>query len=58
MKKIVIKEVTYKGRLITMFEDGFGQKLVIIDNNESKVYFSISDAKSVINGKKTMYEEF
>lgn len=36
MKKIVIKEVTYKGRLITMFEDGFGQELVIIDNTNPK----------------------
>ena len=46
--KKIIKEVSYKGHTITMFEDGFHQEFVIIDNDESKLYDSIADAKRVI----------
>lgn len=42
----VIKEVSYKGHTITMFEDGFHQEFAIIDGDESKLYDSIADAKS------------
>lgn len=58
MKKNTIKYVSYKGHTITMCEDGFGQELVVIDGNEDKIFFSIADAKRVINGKKPKYEEF
>ena len=50
--KNIIREVSYKGHAITMFEDGFHQKFVIIDNDESKLYDSIADAKRVIRGKQ------
>lgn len=36
----VIKEVSYKGHTITMFEDGFHQEFAIIDGDESKLYDS------------------
>ena len=54
--KNIIKEVSYKGHAITMFEDGFHQKFVIIDNDESKLYDSIADAKRVIRGEQPYYE--
>lgn len=36
--KNIIREVSYKGHIITVFEDGFHQEFVIIDNDESKLY--------------------
>ena len=41
---------------ITVFEDGFHQEFVIIDNDESKLYDSIADAKRVIRGEQPYYE--
>lgn len=35
--KNIIREVSYKGHIITVFEDGFHQEFVIIDNDESKI---------------------
>lgn len=52
----VIKEVSYKGHTITMFEDGFHQEFAIIDGDESKLYDSIADAKRVIRGEQPHYE--
>lgn len=52
----IIKEVSYKGHTITMFEDGFHQEFVIIDNDESKLYASIADAKRVIRDEQPKYE--
>lgn len=52
----VIKEVSYKGRTITMFEDGFHQEFAIIDGDESKLYDSIADAKRVVRGEQSHYE--
>lgn len=52
----IIKEVSYKGHTITMFEDGFSQKFAIIDGDESKLYDSIADAKRVIRGEQPKYE--
>lgn len=54
--KNIIKEVSYKGHIITMFEDDFHQEFAIIDNNESVLYGSISDAKRVIRGEQPYYE--
>ena len=54
--KNIIKEVSYKGHTITMFEDGFHQEFAIIDNDESKLYDSIADAKRVIRGEQPYYE--
>ena len=54
--KNIIKEVSYKGHAITMFEDGFHQEFVIIDNDESKLYDSIADAKRVIRGEQPYYK--
>lgn len=56
MKKNIIKEVSYKGHTITMFEDDFRQEFAIIDNDESKLYDSIADAKRVIRGEQPFYE--
>ena len=56
MKKVIVKEVSYKGHLITKFEDGFHQEFVIIDNDESKLYDSIADAKRVIRGEQPICE--
>lgn len=39
-----------------MFEDCFRQEFAIIDNDESKLYDSIADAKRVIRGEKPYYE--
>jgi len=52
----VIKEVSYKGHTITMFEDGFHQEFAIIDGDESKLYDSIADAKRVARGGRPHYE--
>lgn len=52
----VIKEVSYKGHTITMFEDGFHQEFAIIDGDESKPYDSIADAKRVVRGEQPHYE--
>ena len=54
--KKIIKEVSYKGHTITMFEDGFHQEFAIIDNDESKLYDSIADAKRVVRGEQPHYE--
>lgn len=56
MKKNIIKEVVYKGHTITKFEDEFHQEFVIIDNNETKLYDNIADAKRVINSERPYYE--
>ena len=55
MKATVIKEVSYKGHTITMLEDEFQQVFVIIDNDESEMYFNIADAKRVIRGAQPYY---
>lgn len=52
----IIKEVSYKGHTITMFEDDFHQEFAIIDNDESKLYISIADANRVIRGEQPYYE--
>nr|DAV63622.1 MAG TPA: hypothetical protein [Caudoviricetes sp.] len=54
--KNILREVSYKGHTITMFEDGFHQEFAIIDNDESKLYDSIADAKRVIRGEQPYYE--
>lgn len=54
--KNIVKEVNYKGHKITMFEDGFQQEFVIIDNDETKLYDSIADAKRVIRGEQPYCE--
>ena len=56
MKKNVIKEISYKGHIITLFEDDFHQEFAIIDNEELKLYDSIADAKRVIRGEQPYYE--
>lgn len=56
MTRNIIKEVSYKGHTITVFEDDFHQKFVIIDRNYSKLYDSIADAKRVIRGEQPYYE--
>lgn len=56
MKKNIIKEISYKGHVITLFEDCFHQEFAIIDNNESMLYDSIADAKRVIRGEQPYYE--
>lgn len=50
------KEVKYKGHTITVFKDNFGQEFTIIDNDKSKLYASIADAKRVIRGEQPYYE--
>lgn len=55
-KFTTIKEVSYKGRVISLLEDGFHQEFAIIDGNEEKMYASISDAKRVISGLPPKYE--
>lgn len=54
--KNVIKEVCYKGHVITKFEDEFKQEFVIIDNDKSKPYASIEDAKRIIRNEQPYYE--
>jgi hypothetical protein len=56
MTRNIIKEVSYKGHTITVFEDDFHQEFVIIDRNYSKLYDSIADAKRVIRGEQSYYE--
>jgi hypothetical protein len=56
MTRNIIKEVSYKGHTITVFEDDFHQEFVIIDRNYSKLYDSIADAKRVIRGEQPYYE--
>ena len=56
MKKNIIKEIRYKGHVITMFADVFHQEFAIIDNDESTLYDSIADAKRVIRGEQPYYE--
>ncbi len=56
MKKNIIKEVSYKGHVITMFADDFQQEFAIIDNDETRLYDSIADAKRVIRGEQPHYE--
>lgn len=56
MKKTIIKEVSYKGHTITLFEDAFQQEFAIIDGDESKLYYSILDAKRVVRGEQPKYE--
>lgn len=52
----ILKEVSYKGHTITVFEDGFHQEFAIIDGDQSKLYDSIADAKRVIRGEQPYYE--
>ena len=52
----VIKEVSYKGHTITMFEDDFHQEFALIDGDESKLYDSIADAERVVRGERPHYE--
>ncbi len=56
MTRNIIKEISYKGHTITVFEDDFHQEFVIIDRNYSKLYDSIADAKRVIRGEQPYYE--
>ena len=49
-------EMCIRDSIITVFEDGFHQEFVIIDNDESKLYDSIADAKRVIRGEQPYYE--
>lgn len=56
MTRNIIKEISYKGHTITVFEDDFHQEFVIIDRNYSKLYYSIADAKRVIRGEQPYYE--
>lgn len=51
-----IKEQVYKNRTITKVEDAIGQELVFIDNDFSKPFASIADAKRIINGKQPIYQ--
>jgi hypothetical protein len=53
---IGISSSKHEGHIITVFEDGFHQEFVIIDNDESKLYDSIADAKRVIRGEQPYYE--
>lgn len=54
--KNIIREVSYKSHIITVFEDVFHQEFAIIDNDESKLYASIADAKRAIRGEQHYYE--
>ena len=51
-----IKEISYKGRVISLVEDDFNQEFAVIDEDTSMMYVSISDAKRVINGLPPKYE--
>lgn len=58
MKKLgftTIKEISYKGHIISHVEDGFNQDFAIIDDKK-ELYASVSDAKRVINGLQPKYE--
>lgn len=54
--KNIIKEVKYKGHTITVFEDDFQQEFAIIDNDTTKLYDSMADAKRVARGEQPYYE--
>lgn len=54
--KNIIREVSYKGHIITMFKDAFSQEFAIIDGDYLKLYASIADAKRVIRGEQPYYE--
>lgn len=51
----VIKEASYKGHTITMFEDGFHQEFAVTDGDESKLHDGIADAKRVVRGEQPHY---
>ena len=53
----VTKEITYKGHSIKKVVDAFGQEFFLVDN-DSKLHFSLIDAKREIRGEMTHYEEF
>ena len=53
----VTKEITYKGHSIKKVVDAFGQEFFLVDN-DSKLYFSLVDAKREIRGEKPQCEEF
>lgn len=52
----ILKEVKYKGHTITKFEDEFMQDFTMIDNDLTKLYDSIEDAKRVLRGEQPHYE--
>lgn len=52
-----VKQVSYKGHVITKLEDAFGQEFVRIDNVVTPDYASINDAKRVINGESPIWFE-
>lgn len=52
----ILKETSYKGHKITLFDTGFNQSFAIIDNDKTKLYDSIADAKRVIRGEQPLYE--
>lgn len=52
----IIKQMSYKGHIISHVEDGFQQDFAIIDDNKKELYASVSDAKRVINGLQPKYE--
>lgn len=52
-----LKQVSYKGHVITKLEDAFGQEFVRIDNVVEPDYASINDAKRVINGEAPKWFE-
>ena len=56
MKKIIIKKLVYKGHTITLFEDEYQQRFAIIDNDETRLYSNVADAKRIIRGESPLYE--
>lgn len=59
MNELLKEAESEKSKVITQMaivEDGFHQEFVIIDNDESKLYDSIADAKRVIRGEQPYYE--
>ena len=48
--KSVIKRVYYKGKVLTKFEDEFGQEFVMTGKLPKVLYASFADAKRVIDG--------
>lgn len=52
MKIKILSEVIYKRHSIKSIEDKYGQEFAIIDNDKSKLYASVSDAKCIINGQE------
>ena len=53
--KEIIKEIVYKNRVITKYEDEIGQISVMLDNNRNMDFASIEDAKRYINNKPLKY---